>query len=200
MRGREEKAVDAAMRLVPRERFLPESQVARAHVDAALAIGAGQTSSQPRTVRDMLVLLDVHPGHRVLDVGSGSGWTTALLGHLVGPTGSVVGVELVPELTSWGAANVAACGMPWARVEQAVGGVLGWPDDAPYDRVLVSAEPRSLPSALVDQIEPDGVMVIPVAGRMLRVRRGADGEPLIERRGHYRFVPLLGRDRRDDTT
>lgn len=200
MRRHREDAVDEAMRLVPRERFLPASQVSHAHYDQALLIGRGQTSSQPRTVRDMLLLLDVGAGHRVLDVGSGSGWTTAILAHLVGSTGSVVGVELVPELTAWGAENVAASDMPWARVEQAVDGVLGWPDEAPYDRILVSAEPRSLPRGLVDQLGSDGVMVIPVAGRMLRVRRLPGGEPLVERRGHYRFVPLLGGQDRHDAT
>lgn len=186
----DDDAVATAMRVVARERFLPAAQRDRAHVDRPLRIGHGQTSSQPRTVRDMLRLLDVRPGQRVLDVGSGSGWTTALLAHLVGYAGSVVGVELEPELAAWGAANVQACEMPWARIEQAAPGVLGWPAEAPYDRVLVSAEPRSLPPELVAQVAADGVMVIPVAGTMLRVRRPAHGEPVVERFGAYRFVPL----------
>jgi protein-L-isoaspartate(D-aspartate) O-methyltransferase len=101
-----------------------------------------------------------------------------------------VGVELVPELTEWGADNLSACHLPWARIEQAQPGVLGWPDDAPYDRILVSAEPQSLPAQLVDQMADDGVMVIPVAGRMLRVYRPGGAEPVIEKLGHYRFVPL----------
>lgn len=182
--------VATAMRVVARERFLPAEQRDRAHLDQPLRIGHGQTSSQPRTVREMLRLLDVRPGQRVLDVGSGSGWTTALLGHLVGSGGRVVGVELEPELATWGGANVQTCEMPWARIELALPGALGWPDEAPYDRVLVSAEPPSLPSELVEQVAPDGVMVIPVAGTMLRVRRPADGEPVVERLGAYRFVPL----------
>ena len=111
----------------------------------------------------MLRLLDVRPGHRVLDVGSGSGWSTALLAHLTGPTGEVAGVELEPALVAFGSANLAATGQPWASIRVAVPGVLGLPDDAPWDRILVSAEPRALPEALVDQLADDGVMVIPVA-------------------------------------
>lgn len=190
MTPRDGDPIVVAMRLVPREGFLWPSQRRRAQLDQPLRIGHGQTNSQPRTVRDMLWLLDVHPGQHVLDVGAGSGWTTALLAHLVGASGSVVGVELEPELAEWGAANVRACDMPWARVELALPGVLGWPDEALYDRVLVSAEARALPDELTEQVALDGVMVIPVAGRMVRVRRQGPGEPVVERFGHYRFVPL----------
>ena len=135
----------AAMATHPRERFLPASEVRRAAYDGPLDIGHGQTNSQPRTVQAMLELLDVQPGQRVLDVGSGSGWTTALLAALVGPTGSVLGVERVPDLVVTGAANVEACRMPWARVRAAVTGVLGAPDEAPFYRVLVSAMATRLP-------------------------------------------------------
>lgn len=182
--------VDAAMRAMPREHFLPEVQRGSAHVDRPLPIGNGQTSSQPSTVRQMLELLDVLPGHRVLDVGSGSGWTTAILAVLVGSSGSVLGVELVPELAAWGAANVADRELPWASVTPAVADRLGCLERSPYDRVLVSAGARTLPEPLVQQLGPDGVMVAPVAGRMLRIRRRADGGTEVERLGRYRFVPL----------
>ena len=85
-------AVTAAFEAIPREGFLPRDERRRAGHDGPLPIGEGQTNSQPRTVANMLRLLEVGPGQRVLDVGSGSGWTTALLAHLVGPTGSVLGV------------------------------------------------------------------------------------------------------------
>ena len=185
--------VDAAMAAQPRRRFLPASERRRAGYDGPLDIGHGQTNSQPRTVRSMLALLDVHPGHRVLDVGSGSGWTTAILAELVGPAGLVVGVERVPELVRTGAENVAATGMPWAQVRAARPGTLGAPDEAPFDRILVSAMADRLPEELVDQLAPHGVLVVPVAGRMLRVdrdERTPDGRR-VSRHGTYRFVPLV---------
>jgi protein-L-isoaspartate(D-aspartate) O-methyltransferase len=185
--------VRAAMAAQPRERFLPASERRRASYDGPLDIGHGQTNSQPRTVRAMLGLLDVHRGQRVLDVGSGSGWTTALLAELVGPTGSVLGLERVADLVVTGAENVQAAGMPWARVRAAVPGVLGAPDEGPFDRVLVSAMATRLPSELVEQLTPDGILVVPVGGRMVRVVRD-DSAPdglLLSEHGHYRFVPLV---------
>ncbi|WP_338538609.1 protein-L-isoaspartate O-methyltransferase [Janibacter terrae] len=182
--------VEAAMRACPRERFLPPARRASAHLDAPVAIGHQQTNSQPRTVLAMLRLLDVRPGLSVLDVGSGSGWTAAILGELVGPSGSVLGVERIPQLVAAARDALALDPRAWVRVEQAETGVLGAPDRAPFDRVLVSAEPAALPDALVEQLRPGGVMVIPVAGEMLRVVRGSGGTT-VTRHGRYRFVPLV---------
>lgn len=180
--GRLEEAFAAC----PRAEFLPASVRNRADHDGPLPIGGGQTNSQPRTVVDMLRLLDVQRGERVLDVGSGSGWTTALLAHLVGPTGQVWGVEVVPELVAMGATHVARTGMGWARVVAAAPGVLGLPEHAPYDRILVSAEADTVPEELREQLTDEGVMVVPVAGRMLVVTRTD-----VTRHGYYRFVPLV---------
>jgi protein-L-isoaspartate(D-aspartate) O-methyltransferase len=182
--------LDAAFRRVRRRDFLPRTQRGFAREDAALPIGHGQTNSQPSTVRAMLDLLEVEPGHRVLDVGCGSGWTTALLGELVGPEGEVVGVEIVPELVAWGRQNLTAYAMPWARIETARDGVLGVPEAAPYDRVLVSAEATRLPVELVGQLADDGILVGPVRGRMTVVRRTA-GETDVHVAGWYTFVPLV---------
>lgn len=184
-------AVTAAFGALPRIGFLPRRQRRRADYDGPLDIGHGQTNSQPRTVAAMLRLLEVRPGDRVLDVGAGSGWTTALLAHLTGPGGEVVGVELEPELVTFGAANLARTGQPWARIQAASPGVLGDAEHAPYDRILVSAEAAALPAPLLDQLAPDGRMVLPVAGTMLLVVGGGAGAPpTITRHGGYRFVPL----------
>ncbi len=182
--------ITAAFLAAPRARFLPEAVRPHAGDDLPLPLGHGQTNSQPSTVADMLRLLDVAPGMKVLDVGAGSGWTTALLAELVGPTGRVIGVERVPELTRGAQAALTAGNWPQAEVRQATPGRLGIPEEAPFDRILVSAEAHRLPRALVDQLTEGGVMVIPVAGVMLRVVRRA-GEPTVTKHGLYVFVPLI---------
>jgi len=184
-----EDRVSVAFGATQRAGFLPRAARWRSAFDGPIDIGHGQTNSQPRTVAAMLRLLEVREGDRVLDVGSGSGWTTALLAHLTGPAGEVVGVELEPSLVDFGRANLVRTGRPWARIEQADPERLGWPDAAPYDRILVSAQPRSLPQELVDQLADDGRMVIPVSGTMLLVRRTPSGTVATEH-GGYRFVPL----------
>lgn len=183
--------VTAAFRAHQRAGFLSARTRWRAKHDGPLDIGAGQTNSQPRTVEAMLRLLDVPIGARVLDVGAGSGWSTALLAHLVGPTGQVVGVELVPDLTRFGAENLARTEQPWARIVQAEQETLGWPSEAPYDRILVSAEARRLPEPLFEQLADPGRLVVPVAGTMTLVVRSG-GDVAVTEHGQYRFVPLIG--------
>ena len=190
-----------AFEAAPRERFLPHGEMRFAGLDRPLDIGHGQTNSQPTTVRHLLELLEVEPGERVLDVGCGSGWTTALLGHLVGPEGTVVGVEIVPDLVAFGRANLAAAGLPWTRIEAADPDVLGLPSEAPFDRILVSAEAPDLPESLVEQLREDGLLVLPVRGRLWSVRRPV-GWPQVRadvvRHGHYAFVPLVDPGERHD--
>lgn len=191
--GPTDDAVLAAMRRRRRRDFLPKDQRKFAGYNRPIHIGYDQTNSQPSTVADMLWLLDVHPGHKVLDVGAGSGWTTAILGDLVTETGSVLGLEIIPELADTAAAALEQQNLPWCRIEPATHGALGAPNEAPFDRILVSAEARHLPHALVEQLTDNGMMVITVAGYMLRVvRHGPDSNDAeITRHGAYRFVDLI---------
>jgi len=181
--------LDAAFAAAPRTWFLPASASDRATFDGPIQIGHEQTCSQPRTVRAMLDLLELHPGHHVLDVGSGSGWTTALLAELVGPTGRVRGVEIEPALARWGAENLARGSWPWATIEPARPGVVGLPDHAPYDRILVSADAREIPGDLLDTLADDARLVLPVRGTMTLVERRGGVDEVTEH-GSYRFVPL----------
>ena len=187
-----DRALQAAFRAVARADFLRPEDEARAGLDAPIAIGSGQTNSQPRTVFAMLELLDVQPGQRILDVGSGSGWTTALLAHLVGPSGTVIGTELEPDLVAFGSTNLAKYDFPGASIRQADQGTLGAPEDAPFDRILVSAEARSLPGPLLDQLADDGTMMIPIGAPMTRVEKHGAGrdDVSITTHGLYSFVPL----------
>ncbi|MGO2036897.1 MAG: protein-L-isoaspartate O-methyltransferase family protein [Brevibacterium sp.] len=184
--------VDALSR-IPRALFLPTGERSHAGDNVPLPIGLGQTNSQPSTVADMLELLDPQPGERILDLGSGSGWTTALLGILVGEHGSVIGVERHEELIRRSREALTDHGVENTRIEAATPGRLGLPESGPFDRILVSAGAETLPSELIEQLRVGGVMVIPVAGEMLRVVRTGNGvgDYTSTKHGRYRFVPLI---------
>jgi len=185
-------AVTEALRAVPRRDFLPAAVRGQADDDVALPLGHGQTGSQPSTVAAMLRLLDVRHGQHVLDVGSGSAWTTALLAHLVGPDGEVLGLELEPSLVAFGRSNLAARHAPWARVEAADPRHLGRARPDGWNRILVSASPDELPRALVHQLAPGGRLVVPVRTTMVLVEVDAEGRAHASEHGSYVFVPLRG--------
>ncbi len=187
--------VATAMAAVPRLGFLPEDVRQFADDDAPLSIGHGSTNSQPSTVEAMLELLDVPETATVLDVGSGSGWTTAILAEIVGPGGHVLGLELESELVerSSQAVDGHLAGARFAGhavIRRARPDQLGAPDEAPFDRILVSAMARRTPDTLVRQLGPGGVLVVPVDGIMRRVEIDDDGAAHETTHGGYRFVPL----------
>lgn len=182
--------MDDAFRAVPRDNFLPPDLADHSAMDDLLPIGHGQTNSQPTTVALMLDWLEVEPGSKVLDVGSGSGWTSALLAHLVGDQGRVDAVEIVPELVDLGRDNVEKLGFQNVLFHQA-GSVLGLPHGAPYDRILVSAEAKELPKVLIEQLVPGGRMVVPVKGSIVVVDKEPNGSLTKLEHPGFVFVPLI---------
>ena len=187
-------AVASAIEEVPREAFVPPALRQDAFLDAPLPIGEGQTLSAPHMVALMAQALDARPGHRVLEVGGGSGYHAAVLARLVAPTGRVVSVERLPGLARQARETLASLGLP---VEvKVVDGSEGWPPDAPYDRISVAAAAPAIPPPLVEQLAPDGLLVIPVGppdlSSLLRVRKTRDGLQE-ESLGPVRFVPLVGK-------
>jgi protein-L-isoaspartate(D-aspartate) O-methyltransferase len=178
------------MKSVDRRIFLPEEAKNQADIDTPIAIGYGQTNSQPSTVRWMLQWLDPRGGEHVLDVGSGSGWTSAILARLVGSSGKVFAVELVPQLVKSGRENCRRAGVKNVEFYQA-GSTLGLPANAPYDRILVSAAANELPRELVDQLKIGGRMVIPIRGEIWVINKGENSHLGITKHTGFVFVPLV---------
>jgi protein-L-isoaspartate(D-aspartate) O-methyltransferase len=184
--------VAQAMADVPRHEFVTENERFLAYTNSALPIGCGQTISQPFIVALMTDLLDPAPEHKVLEIGTGSGYQAAVLSGLVR---AVYSIEVIPELAASAQAKLLQLGYPNVRVK--VGdGAAGWPEHAPYDGIIVTAAAAEPPPALVQQLKPGGRMVIPIgeAGgyqTLMVVTKSATGElderPVLS----VAFVPLL---------
>lgn len=192
--------VDDAFKTIDRKDFVPEKLAEEAYEDYPLPIGRGQTISQPTTVAFMLEKLAVKPGHRVLDVGSGSGWTTALLAQMAcpasdrrgeGKSGSVIGVERIPELVKQGQENLSKYDFAHAEIRQAKE-TLGVPERAPFDRILVSAAAgEEVPEELIKQLAPGGKMLVPVESDIVEVSKEKDGSVRKHAHHGFAFVPLV---------
>lgn len=184
-------SVDRAFKEVNRADFLPEDLRHKAGVDVPLPIGFGQTNSQPTTVRMMLDWLEAEKGQKILDIGSGSGWTSALLANIVGPAGQVYAVDTIEELVEMGLQNCRQAGIANVRFFTA-GSHIGLPKYQPYDRILVSAAGVSLPKELLRQLKIGGKMVIPVRNDVLEITKLSDSQEDIKTHTGFVFVPLVG--------
>jgi protein-L-isoaspartate(D-aspartate) O-methyltransferase len=184
--------VRAALAKVERHRFVPGGVVASAYRNQPLPIGSGQTISQPYIVALSTDLVQSRAGQRVLEVGTGSGYQAAILAEIVS---QVFTIEILPELGNAAAARLKSLG--YANVNVRIGdGYAGWPEEAPFDAIVVTAAPPRVPQALVDQLKPGGRMVIPVgespaAQELLVITKGADGGIQSRSVLPVRFVPLV---------
>ena len=192
--GSLDAGVVTALGTVERHRFVPEREKPFAYDNRPLPIGHGQTISQPYIVALMTDLIDPQPGDRVLEIGTGSGYQAAILAEIVD---TVFTIEIIEPLHATAAERLERLG--YGNVVTRLGdGYFGWPEEAPFDAIVVTAAPSHVPPPLVQQLARGGRMVIPVGGRwatqqLLLIERTADDEILTRQVAPVRFVPLTGR-------
>lgn len=190
-RGVQEPRLVAALRRIPRHLFLEDAYRSEAYADHPVPIGEGQTITQPYVAALMTELLELSPESRTLEVGTGSGYESALLASL---SREVYSIEIVPSLSQEAQARLSSLG--FTNVHFRIGdGYVGWPEKAPFDAILVAAAPRAVPQPLLDQLAPGGKMVIPVGAsyQELKVYSKSREGALAERSVlPVRFVPMTG--------
>ena len=191
-RGIEDKRVLDIMKSVERHKFVPEKYAKSAYKDGPLPIGHGQTISQPFIVAFMTENLKLDPSHRVLEIGTGSGYQTAILSEL---SGHVYTMEIIDELAKLSSSVLKKLGFDNVTVRNG-NGYKGWAEEAPFDRIMVTAAPEEIPNMLVDQLTEGGVMVIPV-GEQFEIQylwvltKEQSGSIKKEKILPVRFVPMV---------
>ncbi len=194
----QDKKVLQAMRAVPRHKFVPPGQQSAAYQNYPLSIGHGQTISQPFIVAHMTELLEIKPGDRILEIGTGSGYQAAVLSEL---TPYVFTIEIVEELGRQAAALLHRLG--YSTVEVRIGdGYDGWPEKAPFDGIIVTCAPEKVPEPLVSQLKPGGRIVIPLGSEwgtqvLVVLEKDEAGKMHITRQYEVRFVPMTGKAREE---
>ncbi|MFA4872090.1 MAG: protein-L-isoaspartate O-methyltransferase [Patescibacteria group bacterium] len=195
-------AIISAFQKIDRADFVLPQYSNEPYEDYPLPIGHGQTISQPATVAFMLELLQPKNGEKILDMGAGSGWTTALLAEIAGDNGSVFGLEIIPELVEFGKNNlgkynfknaeILLAGRPAATLAPA-GEKLGLPSKAPFDKILVSAAAEEIPQELTAQLKigGGGIMVVPIKNSIFKITRITKDKFQAEEFSGFVFVPLI---------
>jgi len=193
-----------AIRSVNRGKFLPENMQSYTAVDTPLPIGFGQTVSAPHMVSIMNEALQLEVGHKVLEIGAGCGWHAATIAEIVAPKdtprsewGHVYTVEIVQGLAEYARKNILNEGYGDRVTIICADGSLGYPEKAPYDRILVTAAAPDIPKPLIEQLKPNGIMLIPVGSvhlfqTLIKIIKGVDGKIKEENLGGVAFVPLTG--------
>jgi protein-L-isoaspartate(D-aspartate) O-methyltransferase len=185
-----------AFRKIKRIGFLPEDMKDLAELNEALSIGYGQTISQPLVVAFMLELLDPQPGDKVLDIGAGSGWTSALLSEIVGDKGQVIAIEIIPELVEFGRKNIAKYNFIEKGIAEFVcaDGSQGYEKEAPFDKILCSAEAKEVPRAWRDQLKTGGRIITPIGSSIwFFIKKSPEQFEEKEYPG-FVFVPLINKN------
>tara|TARA_B100000929_G_scaffold182711_1_gene144651 strand:- start:423 stop:1112 length:690 start_codon:yes stop_codon:yes gene_type:complete len=191
-RGIRDDAVLEVMRSVERHNFVPENYRDRAYSDGPLPIGHGQTISQPYIVAFMTEQLQVSSQHKILEIGTGSGYQAAILGELAK---HVFTIEIIPELAE-GAKNILNH-LNYKNITVRAGdGYKGWPEEAPFERIMVTAAPTEIPQTLIDQLAPGGRMILPVGAQFLVqylwvIEKDDQGTVTKEKILPVRFVPMV---------
>lgn len=187
-----------AFEKIDRKDFMPEELKDKAYLNAPFPIGFGQTISQPLTVAFMLELLQPQSGDKILEIGSGSGWQTALLASIVGEQpnegGKVFALELVPELMIWGQKNVSKYGFVKNKIAEfhSLNAVNGFSEKAPFDKIISAASGDELPSAWKDQLKVGGRIVAPVKNSIHLLVKKTEKEFEESIYHGFAFVPLIG--------
>lgn len=189
------KKIEDALRSVKRENFVPDAMKYLAYRDTPLYIGSNQTISQPSTVVAMTEALDVKEGQNILEIGTGSGWQSAILGKLVGEKGTVYSIEIIDELVKFAKENLEKVGIKNVKLLKGDGS-LGLKKYAPYDRIVVTAGCPEIPKDMISQLKTDGILVVPVGNLYLqkmyvvkKMKKGIEKKSI----GSFMFVPLTGK-------
>lgn len=181
-------AIIRAFREVPREEFVEDDYKKYAYANEPLPIRGGQTISQPLTVAAMTEALMPKKGDKILELGAGSGYQAAILAEIVGPKGKIITLERKKELCEFAQKNLSKRGYKNIAVIHS-DGVDGYPEEAPYDRIVVTASATDIPKPLIDQLKKGGRLVIPVGNEMILVEKNEEVKKTFL--GYYAFVPLL---------
>ncbi len=184
------KEIEKAFLCIDRKEFVLPEYYNLAYNDQAFPIGHGQTISQPYTVAFLLKLLQAQKGEKILDIGSGSGWTTALLSQIVGKRGFVYGVDIIPELVEFGQKNISKFKIKNANIQLVNKKQLGLSKEAPFDKILISASAEKFPEELLSQIKIGGVIILPILYSVFRITKISKTKTKKEEFPDFIFVPL----------
>ena len=189
--------VESVIRKTPRHEFVPTLLKEEAYEDIPLSIMKNQTISQPSVVSRMTEWLDIREGQKILEIGSGSGWQTAILSYLVG-YGKVYSIERHSELAEFAKKNLDKLGITNAKVILGDGS-LGFLEESPFDRIIITAACKKIPESLLEQLSTDGLLIAPVGKfpqSLVLLKKTSDGIVEIKNQSGYVFVPLLGKSDR----